>query len=115
MKRLSVFLITFMIFISLGCSRHERKEGYRIGISQCSSDPWRWQTNDEIQREMLFHDNVSVEIRSADDISARQISDIKYFIDNKFDLILVNPKKAYSVSPIVKDDFRSGIPVLTFE
>ncbi|MDE5790083.1 MAG: substrate-binding domain-containing protein [Muribaculaceae bacterium] len=115
MKQISKFLTIIILVISFGCSPDKKEKDYRIGISQCSSDPWRWQTNDEIQREMLFHDNVSVEIRSADDISARQISDIKYFIDNNFDLIIVNPTEGDSITPIVKEAFKQGIPVITFD
>ncbi|MDE6410536.1 MAG: substrate-binding domain-containing protein [Muribaculaceae bacterium] len=115
MKQIFKFLIISIVVLSFGCNSNKKEKDYRIGISQCSSDPWRWQTNDEIQREMLFHNNVSVEIRSADDISARQISDIKYFIDNNFDLIIVNPNEGDSITPIVNEAFKRGIPVVTFD
>lgn len=115
MKRIFLILSVLILITSLSCRRNDGEKQYRIGISQCSSDPWRWQTNDEIQREMLFHDNVSVEIRSADDICARQISDIKHFIDNDFDLIMVNPIEGDPITPIVKEAYNKGIPVLTFD
>lgn len=35
-----------------GCSGGNAKE-HHIGVVQCSSDPWRWATNDEIERELL--------------------------------------------------------------
>ena len=37
--------------------------------------------NDEILREAMFYDGVSVEIRSAGDDNRRQAEDIHYFMD----------------------------------
>lgn len=36
--------------------------------------------NDEINREIMFHEDAVVEIRSADDSNAKQIEDIRYFV-----------------------------------
>lgn len=110
---LHIIAICLLLALFTGCS--EGKKQRRIGIAQCSSDPWRWETNDEIERELLFHPDVTMEIRSADDIDQRQIEDIRYFIDNDFDLILVNPTRAEAVSPVIKEAFDKGIPVVTFD
>ncbi|MDE6130253.1 MAG: substrate-binding domain-containing protein, partial [Muribaculaceae bacterium] len=88
---------------------------YRIGVSQCSQDDWRMKVNDEIQREMIFHDNASVEIRSAQDNNARQIADIRYFIDNGFDAIIVAPNEAEAITPVIAEAYRKGIPVVVFD
>lgn len=102
-----------MVLVSAACGKHGKD--YKIGVAQCSSDAWRWQTNDEIVREVMFDDDIKVEIRSADDLSSRQIEDIRYFIDNNFDLIIVNPTDADSVTAIVKEAYDRGIPVVTFD
>ena len=34
---------------------------FRIGVAQCSDDSWRHKMNDEILREAMFYDGVSVE------------------------------------------------------
>lgn len=108
-------ILVCLLFAGLsGCGSKKEKQR-RIGIAQCSSDPWRWETNDEIERELLFHNDATVEIRSADDIDERQIEDIRYFIDNDFDLIIVNPTRAEAVSPIIKEAYDKGIPVVTFD
>ncbi len=96
------------------CSRKD-EEKYRIGVSQCSAESWRWKTNDEILREAMFHDNVEVEIRSADDINEKQIEDIRYFMDNGFDLIIANPNQAAPLTPIIREAYEKGIPVITFD
>lgn len=102
-----------MVLASVACGKHGKE--YKIGVAQCSSDAWRWQTNDEIVREVMFDDDIKVEIRSADDLSSRQIEDIRYFIDNDFDLIIVNPTDADSVTAVVKEAYDRGIPVVTFD
>lgn len=113
-RHLTFVLILVTLLMVTGC-RHEQAVRYRIGISQCSSDPWRWQTNDEIEREMLFHDSIAIDIRSADDLCTRQIGDIRDFIDKGYDLILVNPIEADSITPIIREAYRKGIPVVTFD
>lgn len=114
MKRLSfIIMIIGMIFLFLGaCSPSPR---YKIGVSQCSSDDWREKMNDEIRREILIHDEAEVEIRSADDSSSKQIDDIRYFVKNGFDIIIVAPNEAASLTPVIKEVYESGMPVIIFD
>lgn len=95
-----------------GC--HQEKK-WRIGVSQCSSDDWRDKMNGEIDREMLFHEDAEVEIRSADDNCRRQIDDLRYFADNGFDIIIVSPNEADSLTPVIKEIYDRGIPVIIFD
>ncbi|MDE6341923.1 MAG: substrate-binding domain-containing protein [Muribaculaceae bacterium] len=88
---------------------------YRIGVSQCSQDDWRMKMNDEILREIMSHEDAEVEIRSADDDSARQIEDIRYFADNGFDIIIVSPNEAETLTPVIKEVYDKGIPVIIFD
>ena len=102
-------LFSLLVFIT-GC-----KEGtphYVIGMSQCSDDSWRHKMNDEILREAMFYDGVSVEIRSAHDDNKKQIEDIRHFIDKKVDLLIVAPNEAAPITPVVEEAFDKGIPVI---
>lgn len=105
-------LILGIIFILWGCTESKT---YRIGVSQCSQDDWRAKMNDEINREIMFHEDAVAEIRSADDSSAKQIADIKYFVDNGFDIIIVSPNEAEALTPIIKEVYEKGIPVVIFD
>lgn len=105
-------LLLGIIFILWGCTESKT---YRIGVSQCSQDDWRAKMNDEINREIMFHEDAVAEIRSADDSSARQIADIKYFVDNGFDIIIVSPNEAEALTPIIKEVYEKGIPVVIFD
>ena len=92
-----------------------KKETYRIGISQCSQDDWRNKMNDEIYREVMFHPEASVEIRSANDNNEKQIADIRYFKDAGFDIIIAAPNEADAITPVIKEVYESGTPVIVFD
>lgn len=71
--------------------------------------------NDEIEREIMFHPEATVEIRSASDNNEEQISDIRYFIDNGFDIIIAAPNEADALTPVITEAYDRGIPVLIFD
>ena len=108
-------ILLFAAFLFAGCGRKEAEKKYMIGISQCSYDDWRKKMNEEIEREVMMHPDVEVEIRSADDRSEKQIEDIHYFVENDFDILVVAPNEADSITPIIKEVYDSGIPVLLFD
>lgn len=113
MIRLLSYSLILAILLSLtGCSEDKI---YRIGVSQCSYDDWRVKLNDEINREIMFHEDARVEIRSADDSSAKQIEDINYFVDNGFDIIIVSPNEAAALTPTIKAVYDRGIPIVIFD
>lgn len=105
-------LILFMIVLLSGC--HEDKK-FKIGVSQCSNDDWRSKMNDEILREAMLHNDLEVEIRSAEDNSEKQIADIKYFTENNFDMLIISPNESKALTPVVKDVYEKGIPVIIFD
>lgn len=98
--------------VASGCTESKI---YKIGVSQCSQDDWRAKMNEEINREIISHDDAIVEIRSADDSSARQIEDIRYFADNGFDIIIDSPNEAASLTPVIREVYEKGMPVIIFD
>lgn len=104
-----------MVLLSAMLAGCTEPKVYRIGVSQCSSDDWRNKMNEEILREMMFHEDAEVEIRSADDSSLRQIEDIRYFADNGFDIIIVAPNEAEALTPAIREVYEQGIPVIIFD
>jgi len=98
--------------ILLGCTD---TRVYKIGVSQCSQDDWRTKMNEEIYREIMFHEDASVEILSALDNNEKQIEDIKYFVENGFDIIIVSPNEAAALTPIIEQVYKSGMPVIVFD
>jgi len=112
-RKLLFFILSLILScVLVGC---DRKPCYRIGVSQCSRDDWRNKMNDEIYREIMLHPEAEVEIRSADDSNAKQIADIRYFADNGFDIIIAAPNEAAAITPVIKEVYESGIPVIVFD
>lgn len=105
-----ILLAVLMVFQGCGSEKI-----YKIGVSQCSSDDWREKMNDEINREILLHENARVEIRSADDNSSKQIEDLDYFVENNFDIIIVSPNEAAALTPKIKEIYEKGMPVIIFD
>ena len=111
MKRVVIRLVLLLSLVLTFSGCREQKH-YRIGVSQCSRDDWRNKMNDEIYREIMFHPEAEVEIRSADDSNEKQIADIRYFMDNGFDIIIAAPNEAEAITPVIKE---SGMPVIIFD
>ena len=108
-------MLLLLCCLSLALTACQEKRIYKIGVSQCSSDDWRNKCNEEIHREMIFHPDAQVEIRSAEDSNEKQIADIRYFVDNGFDIIVVAPNEADAITPIIKEVYERGIPVVIFD
>lgn len=107
-----IIFIVIMLSVFQSCKEETK---YRIGVSQCSNDDWRTKMNEEIQREIMFHPEATVEIRSADDSNEKQIADIRYFADNGFDIIIAAPNEADAITSVIKEVYDAGIPVIVFD
>ncbi|MCM0364718.1 substrate-binding domain-containing protein [Bacteroides fragilis] len=110
MKRVLFLLGLVLSGLLVSCSHDASR--YVIGVSQCSDDTWRHKMNDEIQREALFYGGVEVETRTANDDSRRQIEDIRHFIRQKVDLLIVAANEGMALTPVVEEAFDRGIPVI---
>lgn len=113
LRRLCAPLVACLLLLAPGCTADSPK--FKIGVSQCSDDEWRSQMNDEIRREILFHDDAEVEILTADDNNADQIRDIEYFVRHNFDLIIVSPRESKAITPAIREAYEKGIPVIVFD
>lgn len=118
-KLITGMLFTLCLILSIflldGCGSKGKEKKYRIGVAQCSDDDWRKKMNEEIEREVMMHPEIEVEIRSAADRNDKQIEDIRYFIDKGVDILLVAPNEADALTPVIKEVYDSGIPVLIFD
>lgn len=110
MKYTKWIVILFCLLGMAACRQDAPR--FRIGVAQCSDDSWRHKMNDEILREAMFYDGVSVEIRSAGDDNRRQAEDIHYFIDKGVDLLIISANEAAPMTPIVEEVYQKGIPVV---
>lgn len=95
-----------------GCVKRETSAQYIIGVSQCSDDAWRTRMNEEMTRELIFHPELYLHIRQADDNSDIQCMQIDSFIAERVDLLVVSPNEAEEVKPAVSRAYDAGIPVI---
>ena len=110
----NIVTIALVAFLLSACSSSQEPR-YRIGVSQCSEGPWRAKQNTEMERELLLHDGISMELICCHDNSQQQIEDIHYFINQKVDLIVVSPNEPEDVTPAVAEAYDAGIPVVVFD
>lgn len=115
MKRnyVQIFTLILLSILAIACEQtYSNKKRYRIGVSQCSNDAWRTKMNEEMQRELIFHPEISLDIRHADDNSQLQCLQIDSFIAEDVDLLIVCPNEAEEVKPAVSRAYDAGIPVI---
>ena len=105
------WIVILFCLLGLAACRQDTPR-FRIGVAQCSDDSWRHKMNDEILREAMFYDGVSVEIRSAGDDNRKQAEDVHYFIDKGVDLLIISANEAAPMTPIVEEAYQKGIPVV---
>ena len=112
MKSIPTATLLLLMLLLVGCQSEHK---YKIGVSQCSQDDWRMKLNDEIMREALLHDSIEVEIRSADDDNGKQKADLRYFVQNGFDIIIAAPNEVETITPLLDSIYLSGTPVILFD
>jgi len=89
---------------------------FRIGVAQCSDDSWRHKMNDEILREAMFYNGVSVEIRSAGDDNSKQAEDVHYFMDEGVDLLIISANEAAPMTQFyyISLPFQTGGNIVSY-
>lgn len=113
MNRNLILSITIILTLLTSCAQNTPR--YRIGVSQCSEDEWRYQVNQEITREAMFYDDVAVDIRMVKDDTEQQKQDIRHFIDQGVDLIVVAPNEAAPLTAIIEEAYDKGIAIIVFD
>lgn len=111
-KYLFVLSVLLSIVLSSCHPTSPPRTAYRVGVSQCSNDAWRTKMNEEMQRELIFHPEMSLSIRQARDNSHLQCLQIDSFIAEGVDLLIVCPNEAEEVKPAVSRAYDAGIPVI---
>lgn len=107
-------LMVVSAVVALSACSAERHR-WRIGVSQCSEDIWRDKLNRELAVGGYVNDNVTLEILSANDNDQKQIAQIRHFVKEKVDLLIVAPNSAERLTAIIDSAYECGIPVILFD
>lgn len=62
---LSAVLLFLMCSLLLASCSNKEDKTYVVGVSQPCDDAWRQRMNEEMRRELLFHQNITLEFRNS--------------------------------------------------
>jgi len=121
MKKIKGLLImsAVMAVIISGCGKKEKSETeakWTIGMSQCNlGEPWRVQMNADIKKAADAHTELKVIFKDAQNDTLKQRAQTEEFISAGADLIIISPKEAAPLTPVVAQAYQKGIPVIVLD
>lgn len=87
-----------------------------IGMSQCNNaEPWRVQMNADLKAAADEHANVKLIVKDAQNKSSSQQDQVREFISQKVDLLVISPKEARPLTRPVGEAMDAGIPVIVLD
>ncbi|MBN2512592.1 MAG: substrate-binding domain-containing protein [Sedimentisphaerales bacterium] len=85
-------------------------------MSQCNlGEPWRVQMNADIKMAADQHPEISVVFKDAQNDTLRQQAQVEEFISAGVDVIIISPKEAAPLTPVVAQAYDKGIPVIVMD
>ncbi|MCC6485776.1 MAG: substrate-binding domain-containing protein [Armatimonadetes bacterium] len=127
MKRELLFglFIAGLTAIAAGCARSPSAPTasggdarvWNIGFSQCTlSEPWRVQMNADVKAAAERHrDRINVIFQDAQDDTPTQQAQIKQFVEQGVDLIIISPKESRPFVQPINDAVKKGVPVIVLD
>jgi ribose transport system substrate-binding protein len=110
---LSWFLVSGVVLFG-AAPKHGQK--WVVGMSQCNlGEPWRVQMNADIKRAADAQPELEVIFKDAQNDTLKQRAQIEEFINSDVDLLIVSPKEAAPLTPVVAEAFKRGIPVIVLD
>jgi ribose transport system substrate-binding protein len=101
---------------SAGATGGQPEKKFVIGMSQCNlGEPWRVQMNKDVEEAAKQHPNIEMIFRDAQNRSETQQSQVREFIQQKVDLIIISPKEARPLTRPVEEAMQAGIPVIVLD
>jgi len=114
-------LITPLILIVaiaslIGCGENKQGARWTVGMSQCNlGEPWRGQMNADLARASSGNPELHVVFKDAQNDTLRQRAQVEEFIAAEVDAIIISPKEAAPLTPVVAQAYRKGIPVIVLD
>ena len=122
---ISLLIITLLagLIAMTGCSKKPSDKGdkstkakWTIGMSQCNlGEPWRVQMNADVKSAADKHPEIKVVYKDAQNDTLKQRSQMEEFISAGVNLIIISPKEAAPLTPVVEQAYQKGIPVIVLD
>lgn len=118
---LAVLMIACIAF-TIGCSgskkaaRGTKENPWVIGMSQCTiQEPWRVQMNKDLEDAAKKYPEIKLIVKDANDDAGVQQNQIREFIQQGVNLIIVSPKESTPLTAPVAEAYDKGIPVIVLD
>jgi ABC-type sugar transport system substrate-binding protein len=87
-----------------------------IGMSQCNlAEPWRVQMNKDVREQAKKYAEIKLLEKDAQNDVTVQQSQVREFLTQGIDLLIVSPKETVPMTAPVKELYESGIPVIVLD
>jgi ABC-type sugar transport system substrate-binding protein len=110
----SLFFATVCLTLSLGLGCNDQKKGLTIGVSFETLQTEYWVASFEIMKAELKARGFNVVEAVADGDPNRQLEQVNSFIARKVDGIIVVPRDANSVVPMIRAANNANIPIVLY-
>jgi ribose transport system substrate-binding protein len=122
-KTTQIFGIALLVLSTIltSCSKKERpaeqqKPKWIIGMSQCNlGEPWRVQMNADVKKAADTRPEIKVVFKDAQNDTLKQQAQTEEFISAGVNLIIISPKEAAPLTPVVAAAYQKGIPVIVLD
>jgi ribose transport system substrate-binding protein len=109
-------LILMSLAVLVSCRKIEKKK-FLIGFSQSTMiDPWRINMLEQMKDAVKKNeDAIDFIFTDGQNDNMKQISDVEDLFSRGIDLLIISPREADPLTPVVERIFREGIPVITLD
>jgi len=123
MKKFTAALAIVLLLVVVlfqGCGKKDDSAAsqvkWTIGMSQCNlGEPWRVQMNADVAAAANKHEDIKVIFKDAQNDTLKQRSQVEEFISAGVDVIIISPKEAVPLTPVVAEAYGKGIPVIVLD
>jgi ribose transport system substrate-binding protein len=126
---LSLLILLSAVLILAGCAKKSPQPGetpqaepsqtaakWTIGMSQCNlGEPYRVQQNADVKMAAEQHPELKVVYKDAQNDTLKQVAQMEEFVSAGVNLIIISPKEAAPLTPIVATAVDKGIPVIVLD
>lgn len=111
-----VFLLVCILFLTVSCVREEEEKSYVVGVSQSfTNDSWRKAMMLDMQVKASEYPGLKLQMKDANEDNDTQIRQIREFIKQKVDLIIISPNESEPITAVAVEAFKSGIPTIIID
>jgi len=116
-------LVLLFLLASLACGSGERprragtgEDPWLLGMSQCNrGEPWRVQMDADVAAADAERPEVRVVFKDAQNDSLTQQAQVREFVEQGVDLLIVSPREAAPLTKPVAEAVDRGIPVIVLD